>query len=271
MASAQFARQHNARSAKGALRSDNRERKRQRSYLDRLRVGLADVPHCRARDGRLERRVVAVGLRQAVLVLGNVGIDPRLRRSAGEVAVHDVLLRSSLRRRLSVHLSLLLHLEHLDELCLNVVCRSLCISESFSRRHDPLARIVALLLKLVRRGLVHGQLADGGHHFSGHVFDARLEGVDLLRELHRALSSVDGLVSQFLRKGGDLLKDQLFFEQALFLVVQPFFQILNLDSQRLLVEILALELAPLPQRALRVLKLPGQFVGALPDASHLLS
>mmetsp|Transcript_120448 Transcript_120448/g.341266 ORF Transcript_120448/g.341266 Transcript_120448/m.341266 type:complete len:253 (-) Transcript_120448:1727-2485(-) len=117
---------------------------------------------------------------------------------------------------------------------------------------------------------MHRELADGGHHLARHVLDARLEDVHLLRQLHGALAPVHSLLPQLVRQRRDLLQDKLLLQEALLLVVEPLLQVVDLDPQLLRVQVLPAEFPPLPQRALRVLKLAGEVVRALPDARDLL-
>mmetsp|Transcript_51831 Transcript_51831/g.152759 ORF Transcript_51831/g.152759 Transcript_51831/m.152759 type:complete len:735 (-) Transcript_51831:362-2566(-) len=118
---------------------------------------------------------------------------------------------------------------------------------------------------------MHGELADRGHHLARDVLDPRLEEIHLLRQLHGALPAVDGLHPQLVGQGRHLFKDELLLQEALLLVVQPLLQVRDLDLQRPGVQVLAAQLSPLPQGALRVLELARELVRLPAHGGDLLA
>mmetsp|Transcript_73595 Transcript_73595/g.117039 ORF Transcript_73595/g.117039 Transcript_73595/m.117039 type:complete len:323 (-) Transcript_73595:1616-2584(-) len=162
------------------------------------------------------------------------------------------------------------NLQYLLELSISLQGRRLAILQVLARQDGALAGCIALVLELVGRCLMHGQFADRGHHLSRHIFDPRLKGVHLLREIHGTLSSIQGLTSELLRESCHLFQDQLLLQESFLLVVEPLLQVQDLHSQSLLVEVLPTKSSPLSQRALGILQLSGKVFTVLAHIGDLL-
>mmetsp|Transcript_8843 Transcript_8843/g.23427 ORF Transcript_8843/g.23427 Transcript_8843/m.23427 type:complete len:394 (+) Transcript_8843:295-1476(+) len=226
-----------------------------RLQLDLPRLRPPDMSHRRAELRRLEGSEGAVWLRDADIV-GDVGVGPRLCRR-----VRELRRRGLLQYVLGVRLVAAAHEVLLVPLPreLELLGRWQTLVQVGIHPLQMLLLLLVLLRQLHRRRLIHGELGHGRHHPASRPLDARLEVVDALGELERALATLERLRAQAIRQVAHLLEHQILLQQLLLLVVDALLQHLQLGSEVLGLGVLALELAP-PFGVLRRLQLAAQLV-----------
>mmetsp|Transcript_40583 Transcript_40583/g.90204 ORF Transcript_40583/g.90204 Transcript_40583/m.90204 type:complete len:578 (+) Transcript_40583:560-2293(+) len=214
-------------------------------------VGLADVAHAGAGLTGLEGREVAVGLGDTE-GLGDVGVGARLRSG---LHLRDLCIQQ--RHLLRLPLPELLHQQPAPlqavPLALRVLRGRCTQGHALTGRVHLALQLLLLSTQLYGGGLVHGQLADGGHDLARDPPQLALVLVHLLGQLQSVSATLRRLCPQLVTQPRDLLQDQLLLQQGLLLVIQTLLQLLDLGTQLLLVWYLSLQQPP-PAVVTRVLQ-----------------